>query len=102
MPAATSLLLAGAAVTDRQVLAAAILDELAARYRAWCAAPDAPAWREDYLRDSATVGQPVRVQLPGRAELTGTAVDVDPAGRLMVRATGGLVPVSAGDIVHLR
>ncbi len=102
MPGATSLLLAGAAVTDRQVLAAAILDRLAVRYRAWCAAPDAAAWREDYLRCCATVGQPVRVQLPGGSGLSGTAVDVDPAGRLVVRAAAGLIPVSAGDVVHVR
>ncbi len=33
---------------------------------------------------------------------TGIAADVDDAGRLMLRTAGGLVPVGAGDVVHVR
>jgi hypothetical protein len=40
--------------------------------------------------------------LPGGQALTGMAVGVDPAGRLELRTSGGLVRVSAGDVVHLR
>jgi BirA family transcriptional regulator, biotin operon repressor / biotin---[acetyl-CoA-carboxylase] ligase len=102
VPTATSLLLAGAATASRPALLAAIAGELATRYRAWCAAPGDPAWREDYLRWCATVGREVRAELPGGAVLTGTAVDVDPVGRLVVQTGGGPVPVGAGDLVHLR
>jgi BirA family transcriptional regulator, biotin operon repressor / biotin---[acetyl-CoA-carboxylase] ligase len=40
--------------------------------------------------------------LPAGQKLTGTAVGVDPAGRLELRTGGGLVRISAGDVVHLR
>jgi BirA family transcriptional regulator, biotin operon repressor / biotin---[acetyl-CoA-carboxylase] ligase len=102
VPAATSLLIEGAASTDRTSLLAAILTGLAQRYRTWRADPDAPGLRADYLRWSATVGREVRAELPGGAVLTGTAADVDDAGRLVLRTPGGLVPVSAGDVVHVR
>jgi len=101
VPTATSLRLEGAA-PGREALLEAILAGLAGRYRAWCAAPGAPGWREDYLRWCATVGRPVRAELPGGRQLTGTAVTVDPAGRLVVQAGDGLVPVGAGDVVHVR
>jgi len=102
VPAATSLLIEGAASTDRAALLPAILTELARRYQAWRADPDAPGLRVDYLRWSATVGREVRAELPGGAILTGTAEDVDDAGRLVLRTPGGQVPVGAGDVVHVR
>ena len=102
VPTATSLRLAGAAGPGREALLEAILAGLAGRYRAWCADPDAPGWREDYLRWCATVGRPVRAGLPGGTQLAGTAVDVDGAGRLVVRTGDGLIPVGAGDVVHVR
>jgi len=51
---------------------------------------------------SATVGEQVRVQLPGDRVLTGTAAGVDGAGQLMIDTNDALVAVSAGDVVHLR
>jgi BirA family transcriptional regulator, biotin operon repressor / biotin---[acetyl-CoA-carboxylase] ligase len=102
VPAATSLLIEGAASTDRTSLLAAILTELAQRYRTWRADPDAPGLRADYLRWSATVGREVRVELPGGARLSGTAEDVDEVGRLVVRTPDNLVRVGAGDVVHVR
>jgi BirA family biotin operon repressor/biotin-[acetyl-CoA-carboxylase] ligase len=102
VPTATSLLIEDAASTDRAALLAAILTELAQRYRTWRAGPDAPELRADYLRWSATVGREVRVELPGGAQLSGTAEDVDEVGRLVVRAPGHLVRVGAGDVVHVR
>jgi BirA family biotin operon repressor/biotin-[acetyl-CoA-carboxylase] ligase len=102
VPAATSLLIEGAASTDRTSLLVAILTELAGRYQAWRAEPDAARLRADYLRWCATIGREVRAELPGGAVLTGTATDVDDAGRLVLRTPGGLVPVGAGDVVHVR
>ena len=102
VPTATSLLIEDAASTDRDGLLTAILTELEDRYQAWRADPDGGGLRADYLRLSATAGRDVRVQLPGGAELTGTAEDVDEVGRLVVRTPGNLVRVGAGDVVHVR
>jgi BirA family biotin operon repressor/biotin-[acetyl-CoA-carboxylase] ligase len=102
VPAATSLLIEDAKSTDRAGLLAAILTGLAHRYQAWRAVPDQDGLRVDYLRWCATIGRDVRVELPGGAVLTGTAEDVDDAGRLVVRAPGNLVAVGAGDVVHVR
>jgi BirA family transcriptional regulator, biotin operon repressor / biotin---[acetyl-CoA-carboxylase] ligase len=63
---------------------------------------DASGLRAEYLRLSGTVGRAVRVSLPGGQVLTGTAKDVDEAGRLVIRTASGLVAVSAGDVGHLR
>jgi BirA family biotin operon repressor/biotin-[acetyl-CoA-carboxylase] ligase len=54
--------------------------------------------------DCGTLGRHVRVELPGGAALVGEAVDVDEAGRLVVRSvsTGGLTAVASGDVTHLR
>ncbi len=101
-PAATSLLIEDAASTGRAALLAAILTGLARRYRAWRTDPDRPQLRADYRQWCATIGREVRAELPGGAVLTGTAADVDDAGRLVLRTPGGLVPVSAGDVVHVR
>jgi BirA family biotin operon repressor/biotin-[acetyl-CoA-carboxylase] ligase len=50
-----------------------------------------------------TLGQPVRVELPGNRSVLGTAVDVDPTGRLVVAlGSGRLERFDVGDIVHLR
>ena len=102
VPAATSLLLEDAASTDRTALLAAILAGLARRYRAWRTDPAGAQLRADYLRWCATIGREVRAELPGGAVLTGTATDVDDAGRLVLRTPAGLVPVGAGDVVHVR
>jgi BirA family biotin operon repressor/biotin-[acetyl-CoA-carboxylase] ligase len=40
--------------------------------------------------------------MPGAEPITGTATGVDWAGRLEVRTARGLVPVTAGDVVHVR
>jgi BirA family biotin operon repressor/biotin-[acetyl-CoA-carboxylase] ligase len=101
-PAATSLLLSGAASTDREELLTAVLTQLARGYRAWAADPDAAWLHAEYLGWCATVGQPVRVELPGGGLLTGIAQDVDATGRLAVQTRSGLELVGAGDVVHLR
>lgn len=100
VPAATSLLLAGSACTDRDPLLRAFLRALADRYRQWCADTGAGDLRAAYRGLCATLGREVRVALPDGSELTGTASDVDSAGRLVL--AGVPTPVAAGDVVHLR
>ncbi len=125
---ATSLQRCGLGRTDRTVLLAAILRQFEHWYLRWRETGPGDAensgLRKEYLALSATVGEHVRVQLPGDRFLTGTAAGVDGAGQLLidpgtgadpadlaglpvVRTEAGsagavLVAVSAGDVVHLR
>ena len=102
---ATSLALEGASLTDRGPLLAAILAQLEHWYLTWAAASgDAAACglRRQYQQLCATIGREVRVQLPGGGTQTGLAREIDEAGQLLIQAASGLLPVSAGDIVHLR
>ncbi|MGV0834454.1 biotin--[acetyl-CoA-carboxylase] ligase [Mycolicibacterium thermoresistibile] len=102
-PAATSLTLLGASVTDRNVLLTAVLRRLAERFAAWRTGPGAsPALADDYRRHSRTLGTRVRASLPGGQSLIGTATGIDAAGRLQIDTGAGTAVVSAGDITHLR
>lgn len=106
VPEATSLLIEGAATTDRDVLLAAVLTELAAveqRWRGTGGDVDANGLRDRYRGLCATIGRQVRVELPSGRPLLGAAVDVDVAGRLVVRGEDGVrTAVSAGDVGHVR
>jgi BirA family transcriptional regulator, biotin operon repressor / biotin---[acetyl-CoA-carboxylase] ligase len=122
VPTATSLELHQVGRIDRAELLADILRQFEHWYVAWrdtCAGwagwadadavgaagagADACGLRAEYLRLSATIGQQVRVHLPGGRVLAGTATDIDGTGRLLVRADGGDThAVSAGDVIHLR
>lgn len=106
-PQATSLWLAGAPSLDREAILAAALRELEYWYLRWCETTppgdaDASGLRAGYLGYCATIGQDVRVELPGGSVLAGRAVDVDSAGCLLVSADGATQAVSAGDVVHVR
>lgn len=50
----------------------------------------------------STVGQHVRVSLPGDTALEGQAIGISPSADLRVRTDSGVVDVSAGDVVHVR
>lgn len=109
VPTATSLELHQAGRIDRTELLARILRQIERWYEAWRGSgsgggdADACGLRAEYLRLSATVGQRVRVHLPGGRVLAGIATDVDDTGRLLVRVDGGDVhAVSAGDVIHVR
>jgi BirA family transcriptional regulator, biotin operon repressor / biotin---[acetyl-CoA-carboxylase] ligase len=105
VPGATSLALEGAAVTDRDRLLAAVLRELERWYLAWTGrAGDAgeSGLAAEYRRLSATLGRPVAVSLPGGQTMTGEADGVDDLGRLVVGSPEGPVPISAGDVIHVR
>jgi len=81
---------------DREALLGSFLDALARRLGALdSVAADARA-------RLATLGRAVRVDL-GNDVVEGTAVDVDPQGRLEVeRPDGSRVAVAVGDVVHVR
>jgi BirA family transcriptional regulator, biotin operon repressor / biotin---[acetyl-CoA-carboxylase] ligase len=105
-PDATSLLLAGAAHTDRDTLLRSVLRDLSDWYRRWTGVGGdvaASGLLDGYRLHCATLGRTVRVALPGGGTLTGTAVDVDLDGRLVVAgADGEPTAVAAGDVVHVR
>ena len=98
VPEATSLALASGSDVDRARLLGALVEELSGRLDAWSSGEDL---RPAYLELCTTVGQDVRVSVPG-GEVTGTAVDVDGAGRLVVRTAAGEEHLGAGDVVHVR
>jgi BirA family transcriptional regulator, biotin operon repressor / biotin---[acetyl-CoA-carboxylase] ligase len=124
----TSLALQGATRLDRGTLLVAVLAELEHWYRRWTAAaadlaPGGHGGTADghdgvaggvgqaaersgvageYRAWCSTIGRAVRVMLPGGAELRGVASGIDQAGRLLVAGDGGVVPVSAGDVIHVR
>jgi BirA family biotin operon repressor/biotin-[acetyl-CoA-carboxylase] ligase len=110
---ATSLALQGASSTEEEPLLASLLARFAGWYLRWSGAggspssqppgdPEACGLRAEYLRLCSTIGRQVKVELPGGRALAGTATDVDQAGRRVVATGGGPVPVSAGDVVHVR
>ncbi len=106
---ATSLAVEKAAVLDRDTLVRAILRGVAAEVDSWRDSnwgTDALARR--YRERCGTIGQRVRVDLPGGEEKFGTATDVDEHGRIVIEMeqTGSARPsvlaVAAGDVTHLR
>ncbi|WP_127358865.1 biotin--[acetyl-CoA-carboxylase] ligase [Actinacidiphila soli] len=106
VPAAGSLALAGAKGTDRDPLLRAVLRSLAEWYAEWRAVrgdSDACRLRQVYAAGCATLGRPVRAELPGGEAVTGTAVALDDDGRLVIATEDGEErPVGAGDVVHVR
>lgn len=102
---ATSLSLCGAPALDRGELLAAILDRLDARYDQWAdAGGDAEACglAKAYRHACATVGQVVAVTGTDGSVARGTAVAVDPSGRLQVEVDGVMRAIGAGDVEHVR
>ncbi|WP_129840812.1 biotin--[acetyl-CoA-carboxylase] ligase [Streptomyces sp. RFCAC02] len=106
VPTAGSLLLAGAAGTDRDPLLRAVLRSLGQWYGQWAEAggdPAAGSLQSAYAAGCATLGRRVRAELPGGGELRGEAVAVDGDGRLVIATgPGARQAVAAADIVHLR
>lgn len=102
---ATSLTQAGAAV-DRQQFTEDLLialNEADTLWRKHAGDVVGSGLLDRYQRLCGTIGRQVRVEMSGESDLSGTATEIDPVGRLVVRGTDGAVtPVSAGDIVHLR
>ncbi|MBO0802540.1 MAG: biotin--[acetyl-CoA-carboxylase] ligase [Nocardiopsaceae bacterium] len=90
----------------RQRLLAEVLRGLERHYLAFRDNPDPEATEllAKYRTLCATLEQQVRAELPGARALTGKATSVDAAGRLLITTPGAVapVPLSAGDVVHLR
>lgn len=64
---------------------------------------DLGAVRTAYLAKCLTIGQQVRVHLPGGGQCTGLAAEVDDSGALVVLSGQGQRNVlMAGDVVHVR
>lgn len=104
-PDATSLLLAGAQSLDRTRLAAAILDQLAEWVDRWqpvAGDPDRSGLRPAYLAACSTIGERVRIELPGGEHVVGMASDVTADGALVVDTASGRRMFAAGDVHHLR
>lgn len=100
LPAATSLALQGALVTDRGSLLLAILRSFDATYAAWQRSDGSAV--PSYRALCETIGTEVRLALPGGGDVIGLATGVDSDGRLEVRtADGALRGYSAGDVEHL-
>jgi BirA family transcriptional regulator, biotin operon repressor / biotin---[acetyl-CoA-carboxylase] ligase len=104
-PPAISLAMAGSASTDRDPLLRAMLRALADWYGRWCAAAGDPrscGLLEAYSAACTTLGGMVRVDVPGGDAVRGEAVEVDPAGRLVVATgDGDRRAIAAGDVIHL-
>lgn len=102
--AATSLILAGAAVTDRATLLGELLRSLGALYTAWSEAGGDPAvgLAESYRNRCVTLGRRVRLETGPGTYVTGTARDLDEGGRLVVDTRDGTRVFGAGDVIHLR
>jgi BirA family biotin operon repressor/biotin-[acetyl-CoA-carboxylase] ligase len=100
---ATSLALAGASAS-REVIVHELGHRLARWYAAWRATAGDPSkgLATTYVDRCHTLGNQVRVILPGGSDLTGKAVDVDKSGRLIVDVAGSRTPVGAGDVIHVR
>lgn len=110
LDAAASLTTQGADVTtvaDREDVAVTELTNILSVDAAWRAGGEAlEDLRRRYRELSVTLGTTVRAELPDGSALTGTAVDLDERGGLVIRTGDGdgatLQTVTAGDVVHLR
>ncbi len=98
--------IANSAALEWEPLLIAIRADFERWYQVWCRGagdPERSGLRAGYTKLSGTIGRRVRAELPGGQVLSGPAVGVDPDGRLLVRVSSGtMVPVAAGDVVHLR
>lgn len=102
---ATSLAVARpGTVPDREEVLVAVVEAVREGYDTWQVggAEASARLRSSYVAHCATLGQEVRVDLPGGTAVTGRAVDVDPDGRLVVETATGPEKVGAGDVVHVR
>jgi BirA family transcriptional regulator, biotin operon repressor / biotin---[acetyl-CoA-carboxylase] ligase len=106
VPTATSLALAGAATTDREVLLVALAEafqEVMVRWQDTDGDARAAGLDADCAEICTTLGSRVRVERVGRGEVHGTAVALAPDGGLVVRHDDGTTSVQrSGDVHHLR
>ena len=96
---ATDLAGAGALVTPAQLLAA-LSAAMQRRLEQWQRGQSFSAIRADWLKRAAGLGEAIRVRLPER-EFAGRFEGLDDAGRLLVRESGGVTTVTAGEVFGL-
>jgi BirA family biotin operon repressor/biotin-[acetyl-CoA-carboxylase] ligase len=109
-PVSTSLALSGAVSEGDELADVALsvyletLRELYTGFVRLGADPLSSGIAEQVTDLCTTIGQRVKVELPGAPDLVGSAVGIDGAGRLLVRASldGQVTAVAAGDVTHLR
>ncbi|MGO2111122.1 MAG: biotin--[acetyl-CoA-carboxylase] ligase, partial [Pseudoclavibacter sp.] len=106
VPHATSLALAGVDPVDGERVERRYLAALTSRMDALVAAGGdavAAGLFDDFTAACVTLGQRVRVALPGDAAVVGEAVRIDAAGQLIVRDdVGHEHTVTAGDVQRVR
>ena len=92
-------------VTGRPIDRDALVERLLRNTGAWNVRLATPAGRQTvssaYRQRSATIGREVRVELDDEV-VTGTALDVDDAGCLLVSTGACIRTIAAGDVVHVR
>ncbi|MDO9457058.1 biotin--[acetyl-CoA-carboxylase] ligase [Nocardioides sp.] len=104
VPTATSLELELGRPVDRTDVLIEVLTAIREAVDAWEMGGDPSGMRlhESYAAACVTVGRDVRVDLPDGSVLEGRAIEIDPAGQLVVESGGVRTAVSAGDVVHVR
>lgn len=106
VPSATSLRVAGGGEQDRELLLVALVSSLADvldRWRSHGGDAEASGIADEVSAVCATLGDRVRVELPGGGELLGVARRLDHEGALVVvDAAGTEHQVLAGDVRHVR
>lgn len=108
VPTATSLVLAGATERGQQLADRALsgylgeLKRLTDEFLSAGGDVELSGIRPLVLEQCGTIGERVRVELPGAGDLYGTAAGLDDFGRLLVRSDAGIQTVAAGDVTHLR
>jgi BirA family biotin operon repressor/biotin-[acetyl-CoA-carboxylase] ligase len=93
---ATSLLIEGFDLLDRNLILSSILNTFEELLGRW---EDGEDLRHLYRERSATLNQKIQVELPGGEKRNGFAEDISPVGELILE-DGERITV--GDIVHLR
>ncbi|MDF2807195.1 MAG: biotin--[acetyl-CoA-carboxylase] ligase [Cellulosimicrobium sp.] len=106
VPTATSLALAGAATTDREVVLVALHEafgEILGRWQEAGGDAHAAGLDADCAEVSATLGTRVRVERVAGGDVVGLATALAPDGGLEVREDDGTTSVHhSGDVHHLR
>ncbi|MGN6722249.1 MAG: biotin--[acetyl-CoA-carboxylase] ligase [Marmoricola sp.] len=99
VPTASALSLEGVHVSRTELLGR-VLVALSARLEALESDPE--AFVITYRDACDTIGRDVEAHLPGGVRERGKAVGVDDSGRLQIQVGDRVVPMAAGDVVHLR
>lgn len=96
VPSATSLVIEGSKISDRNLLLCQILNAFAEHFEAWEEGSDLC---NEYINVSSTVGKKVRIELPGGENIEANATHISKNGELIL---DNGKHVSAGDVIHLR